>query len=82
MMEHFNKSDKCAKYTLNHNAKKLESAWSTEYRVLASRLEFYIKKLNKNQKETLIKNNEYLSKYLNDKVDCSKYNSIKVEDKK
>ena len=78
MNEHFGKSDKCAKYTLTHNAKKLESAWKTENRVLASRLEFFIKKLTKVQKENLIKNKEYLSKYLSDKIDCSKYNSVEL----
>lgn len=78
MNEHFGKSDKCAKYTLTHNAKKLESAWKTENRVLASRLEFFIKKLTKVQKENLIKNKEYLVKYLSDKIDCSKYSSVEL----
>ena len=35
MNEHFNRSDKCAKYTLRHFAKKLESVWDTEDRILA-----------------------------------------------
>ena len=47
MQEHFNKSKKCAKYTLRHSAKKLELAWESENRVLASKLEYQIKKLTK-----------------------------------
>lgn len=55
MKEHFEKSKKCAKYTLRHTAKKLECAWQTENRALASRLEYAIKQLTKQEKENLIK---------------------------
>ena len=34
MKEHFSKNKKCAKYTLKHTAKKLESVWQTGNRVL------------------------------------------------
>ena len=47
MKEHFTKSDKCAKYTMRHSAKKLETTWQTENRVLASKLEYAIKTLKK-----------------------------------
>lgn len=73
MQEHFNKEKKCAKYTLTHTAKKLESSWQTENRVLASKLEYHIKKLTKVQKEELIKDNENLIKLLSGKLDCSLY---------
>lgn len=57
MEEHFSKSAKCAKYTMRHSAKKLETAWWTYDKVLASKLEYHIKKdLSKKQKEELIKN--------------------------
>lgn len=55
MKEHFEKSKKCAKYTLRHTAKKLECAWQTENRALASKLEYAIKQLSKPEKEELIK---------------------------
>ena len=42
MEEHFSKDKNCAKYTLRHNAKKLEAVWQTENRALASKLEFRI----------------------------------------
>ena len=72
MEEHFSKDKKCAKYTLSHNAKKLESVWKTENKVLASKLEYRIKELAKQQKEELIKNKK-LDKYLSEKIECEKY---------
>ena len=72
MEEHFSKDKKCAKYTLSHNAKKLESVWETENKVLASKLEYRIKELTKQQKEELIKNKK-LDKYLSEKIECEKY---------
>ena len=63
MKEHFNKEKRCAKYTLTHSAKKLEAFWVAENKSLASKLEFNIKKLKKQEKENLIKNKE-IGKYL------------------
>lgn len=60
--EHLNKDKKCAKYTKNHDAIKLECAWSTSNRIKASKLEFYIKKLIKKDKEQLLINRN-LDKY-------------------
>ena len=79
MEEHFSKGPKCAKYTLKRTAKKLESVWQTENRVLASKLEYHIKKLSKLYKEELILNNN-LEKFLADKIDVSKFNTSKVTD--
>ncbi|MCL2354887.1 MAG: GIY-YIG nuclease family protein [Oscillospiraceae bacterium] len=73
MKEHFNKDDKCAKYTLNRTARKLEIAWETEDRKLASKLEYYLKQLSKKDKEELIQNVSVMSNLLDDKIDCSKY---------
>ena len=72
MEEHFSKGEKCAKYTLRHHAKKLECAWKSENRVLASKLEFHLKTLNKTQKEQLIKNKN-LGFYLSEKIDPNEY---------
>ena len=55
MDEHFTQGEKCAKYTKRHEAKKLEAAWSSEDRKLASKLEYYIKHLPKSEKEDIIK---------------------------
>ena len=80
MEEHFSKDKKCAKYTKSHNPKKLECVWETESKVLASKLEYWIKKLNKVQKEDLIKN-QCLNKYLSEKLECEKYKIAKNIDK-
>jgi len=75
--EHSSKKEKCAKYTRNHTAEKMEIVWESENRVLASKLEFYIKALSKKQKEELILNNN-LVELLSEKVDCSKYVRIEI----
>lgn len=72
MKEHFNKNKKRAKYTSSHQAKKLEAVWETENKSLASKLEFNIKKLKKNQKEEIIVNKN-LEKYLKEKIEVEKY---------
>lgn len=79
MNEHFNKEEKCAKYTYNHIATKFETAWETQNRKLASKLEYHIKKLAKNKKEQLIKNPEILGKLLN-AIDENEYKNILKED--
>lgn len=77
MKEHFKRNDKCAKYTHVHVAKKLESVWKTENRMLASKLEYRIKKLNKKQKEEIIKENNKLEEYLGTKIDSNLYKRVK-----
>lgn len=76
LKEHKEKGEKTAKYTLRHEAVKMEIAWKSENRVLASRLEYYIKKLTKKQKEELIKSPTLLSEFLKDKVETNLYNVI------
>ena len=74
MKQHFTKEN-CAKYTYTHTARKLQAAWETENRVFASKLEYYIKKLKKIQKEELIiKNN--MEELLSAKIDANKYKKI------
>ena len=72
MQEHFSKDKKCAKYTIRHTAKKLECVWKTEDRVLASKLEYYIKTLSKSKKETLLLEHN-LALVLKDKIEADKY---------
>lgn len=73
MDEHFSKSEKCAKYTMRHTAKKLETYWITENRVAASKLEYHIKKLSKLKKEELIKDHSKIGNLLGDKIDAEIY---------
>ena len=75
LKEHKSKSKNGAKYTKSHNAIKLETAWRSKDKSLACKLEYYIKTLNKQQKESLIKGQK-LSTYLSGKVDCRRYKKI------
>lgn len=78
MSEHFLQNEKCAKYTRTHKAKKLESLWISENRATASKLEYHIKKLTKNQKEEIIanKNLDALKDIL--PIENYKYSDIKL----
>ena len=76
MREHFLKEEKCAKYTLNHSAKKLERVFTTDNRSNASKLEYHIKRLSKSNKEKLIIDS---NNYLSDKVETSVYNIYKIK---
>src|SRR5574344_1751500 len=82
MNEHFLKTQKCAKYTRTHDAKELLAVWQSENRVFASKLEFYIKKLTRKQKDKLVSDMDL--SILNDKIDIKQYKYIaigfKVED--
>lgn len=80
MKEHFTKDKNCAKYTEVHTAKKLEVFWKSEDRKLASKLEFHIKTLNKNQKEQLIENNNNFEKLLGKKLESKFYERCSIND--
>lgn len=79
LKEHKQKGEKTAKYTMRHSAIKMEIAWESENRVLASRLEFHIKTLKKQQKEQLIKRPELLDEFLGEKIQTEFYSKIKEE---
>lgn len=74
--EHITKDEKCAKYTYFHTATKLESAWKSENRVNASKLEYWIKKLTKAQKELLIEDNSKIQELLESKIECENYIAV------
>ena len=71
MNEHFSKSINCAKYTRSRQAKKLETAWESENRASASKLEYHIKRLKKKDKEKLIAENDF--SVFGGKIDSEKY---------
>ena len=73
MQQHFSKDEKCAKYTKRNTAIRLERAWKSENRVYASKLEYWIKHLNKIQKEELIKNPNNLKIFLSEKIEVNQY---------
>ena len=77
MEEHFTQNEKCAKYTKRHKAKKLEAAWSTENRKLASKLEYHIKHLPKQEKEKIILNDNEIN-ILEGKINVEDYKRIGI----
>ena len=54
----------------------MESVWETENKILASKLEYDIKELNKQQKEELIKEGKKLEEYLGTKLESSLYKKV------
>lgn len=73
MGEHFKQNEKCAKYTMTHQAKRLEALWRTENKSLASKLEYAIKLLTKKQKEDLILDKDLSKHVRSSKVEVEKY---------
>ena len=72
MKSHFSEDKIHAKYTKSHKPIKVEAAWRTKEKTNACKLEYYIKTLNKKQKEDVILNHK-LKKYLKQKIDSRKY---------
>lgn len=77
MNAHFSQSEKCAKYTRTHKAKKLESLWTSENRATASKLEYQIKQLTKKQKEKIILTKSL--EVLKDKIQIENYQYSYIE---
>lgn len=75
--EHKSRNDKCAKYTKTHPVLKIESVWESETRVQASKLEYNIKTLKREQKEELIKTKK-LEKFFKEKFDCNCFNEKQI----
>ncbi len=76
--EHMEKTEKCAKYTMSHDVIKLEAVWETENRAEASKLEYHIKHLQKQQKENLILGIIQIEDVLQKKIDCMLYHRLKI----
>ena len=73
MQEHFLKTKECAKYTKRHTPVKIEKVWTCENRILASKLEYRIKKLTKQEKEDLIKQEKKFLILFQDSLECKNY---------
>ena len=76
--EHKNKTEKCAKYTLRHNAISIEAVWQSNSRADASKLEYRIKHLSKEQKEKIIVDRSSFRAILNDMLDIKDYVRVKL----
>lgn len=71
--EHSDKDEKGAKYTKSHEVLKIEAVWQSDNRSQASKLEFALKKLTKQQKEMLILDNSKFEFFLSKKIECIFY---------
>ncbi|MBQ3969763.1 MAG: GIY-YIG nuclease family protein [Clostridia bacterium] len=74
MSEHLSKGSKSAKYTKSHTAKKTEAVWECQSKSLASKLEYRIKRLKKQEKEYLISENDF--SVFKEKVDQTDYSRL------
>ena len=72
--EHQSKGKISAKYTRANPAVSLEAVWSTGTRGLASKLEYFIKSLNRKSKLELISNPENLIKTSSNRIEPDDYN--------
>lgn len=64
---------KGAKYTRMHKPLSVEALWTCEDKSQASKLEYWIKTLSKEEKEKIIINDEYLQVYLGKHLELDKY---------
>ena len=64
LRQHYHHLPGCAKYTMSHQMKTLRALWSTDDKVTAFRLEFWIKKLTKRQKLELVASQEAITSVL------------------
>ena len=71
-----NGSKRGAKFTKSHKPKKIVAIWRSNNRSEASKLEFRIKMLTKNQKNLLINNNRNFKIFFNDLLDIKNYKRI------
>lgn len=62
--EHLTGGRKGAKYTGSHTPKEMEAVWKVENRSVASKLEWRLKHLTKQQKEALCKEPERLFEFV------------------
>lgn len=76
--EHFSQNEKSAKYTKSKMPVSLELCFTTSSRSLASKLEYRIKRLSKNDKENLIINKD-LDVYFSEILDIKEYKLVEVK---
>lgn len=74
MAEHFGKTPECAKYTRSHGAERLAAVWESENKSCASRLEYRIKQLKRQEKLCLISDNDMA--IFGDKIQTDMYKRI------
>lgn len=71
--QHCSLSKQAAKYTRSHPVLYIAAYWICDDKREAMRLEYWLKTLNKQKKEHIILNNDYLFVYLKSRLDLSVY---------
>lgn len=72
MREHKERGKECAKYTRTHHFLRLEAVFESGSWSEAARLEYAIKRLSKEKKESLIRDPEMVTELFSEKLtDCS-----------
>jgi len=79
LKEHYFKLKNCAKYTKTHQMKNLKALWSANTKSDASKLEYHIKNLTKENKLKLINNPLYFNKLFDNKIDIKNYKNYQNE---
>ncbi|MCR4926305.1 MAG: GIY-YIG nuclease family protein [Clostridiales bacterium] len=74
--EHYFKSPQGAKYTKSHNVIRVERVWQTDEKKKACKAEYMIKRLEKKEKEGLIKEPEKLCSLLG--LNEDDFNTIEI----
>lgn len=74
--EHKEKGEKGAKYTHTNEVVEFVAAWKSQDRVSATKLEYWIKRLNKSQKEELVQDNSTFDNLLGKKLESINYERI------
>ena len=77
--EHFYQKKQCAKYTKSHQMKSLCALWKTQTKPDACKLEYQIKRLSKQEKQSLISNPESLEIYFSLKLQTQNYSASNQE---
>lgn len=80
MKVHFNGGPGGAKYVMSRGAKRLECFWESPDKGSASKLEFRLKKLSRDQKEALIAGKTELEELLSEKLECELYSRGNPDD--
>lgn len=77
--EHKQQSQKGAKYTYVHIPVEIVAVWTCGNRSQASKLEYWIKKLSKSQKEKIIVSEKCFKEFLEDKIEVNDYQFITID---
>ena len=77
-LEHYNKTEKCARYTRTHQVKEMAGLWECKDKSCAAKLEYHFKHLKKCEKEAMLNDNSLFEALLCQKLDICNYKRISL----